>query len=42
VRKDKSTSDCWFVLTRGIQVGEEGAGCGTVALSQRWGEQAGK
>ena len=25
----------------GIQVGEEGAGCGAVALSQRWSEQAG-
>ena len=25
-----------------IQVGEEGASCGTVAQSQRWDEQAGK
>ena len=27
-------------VQRGIKVGEEGAGCGTVALSQRWDEQA--
>jgi len=29
-------------VQRGIQVGEEGAGCGTVALSEGWDEQAGQ